>query len=141
MLARFDASSVARELSEPDATPRFEAPFAWDWDGVSVHGQIDLLYRTRAGWRVVDFKTDHVSDAGIEEVTRPYLVQIGLYARAIEAATGARPTAGLLFLRDGRWYEPPWDDVEAALAEARARIDGGLMLDPELTEYLGGDDD
>jgi len=141
MLARFEGSDVAAELRSPGASPRFEVPFAWDWDGIPVHGQIDLLYRSPEGWRVVDFKTDRVTDAGMEEAARPYLVQIGLYARAIEAATGVRPSAGLLFLRDGRWHQPADAEVDAALVAARARIDGGLMLDPELAEYLGGDDD
>ena len=141
MLARFGASEVASQLASPGAMPRFEAPFAWDWDGVPVHGQIDLLYRLGGRWRVVDFKTDRVSASGIEGASRPYLVQLGLYARAIEAATHERPSAGLLFLRLGHWYEPPWSAIDAALADARRRIDGGPVLDPELAEYLAAGDE
>jgi hypothetical protein len=121
--------------------PHFENPIAWDWEGVPVHGQIDLLYRTSSGWRIVDFKTDDVSPQTVADAARPYHVQIGLYARALEAATGVRPAAGLLFLRSGLWYEPPWTEIEAAMAEARGRIDAGLLLDPELPEYLGDEDD
>lgn len=145
MLDRFARSEVAAGLASPDARPRFELPFAWDWDGIPVHGQIDLLYHSGTGWRVVDFKTDRVPEPGleaeVEAAAQSYLVQIGLYARAIEAATGRRPEAGLLYLRTGRWYEPPWGAVEAAMASARRRIDRGLLLDPELTEYLGGDNE
>ncbi len=142
MLDHFATSEVGRAIADPAATPRFELPFAWDWDGIPVHGQIDLLYRLEGSrWRVVDFKTDRVSPTTVADVTRPYLVQIGLYACALEAATGVRPSAGLLFLGAGIWHEPSWDDIETAMADARSRIDAGLVLDPSLPEYLGDEDD
>ena len=51
------------------------------------------------------------------------------------------PRLGLLFLRTGRFYEPPLVEVEAALAQARREIDAGMVLDPALPDYLGGDDE
>jgi len=141
MLDRFLASDIGRALGDPSAQPQFEVPFAWDWDGIPVHGQIDLLYRDGPRWRVVDYKTDRISAGKAREAARPYLVQIGLYASALEAATGVRPAAGLFFLRDGHWYEPPRADIEAAMTEVRARIDAGLVLDPDLPEYLGFKED
>jgi ATP-dependent exoDNAse (exonuclease V) beta subunit len=142
MLGRFATSEVGRAIADPAAEPRFELPFAWDWDGIPVHGQIDLLYREDgARWRVVDLKTDRVSAGIVEDIARPYLVQIGLYARALEAATGVRPSAGLLFLGTGIWHEPSWDAIEAAMADARSSIDAGLVLDPNLPEYFGDEDD
>src|SRR5690606_15999483 len=60
MVTRFRSSEVGQAIGRPEAQARFEAPFAWDWDGVPVHGTIDLLYRDAIGWRVVDFKTDRV---------------------------------------------------------------------------------
>lgn len=111
---------------------------AWDWDGIPVHGQLDLLYQEGAAgrWCVVDFKTDRVTAGREAEVGAPYLVQIGLYAKALEAAVGVRPRAGLLFLSSGVYYEPVWDEVDAALTAARREIDAGLLLDPAVSEYL-----
>ena len=138
LVARYAASEIGLAAAAGDA--RFEVPFAWDWDGIPVHGQIDLLTRTRDGaWCVVDFKTDRVAPGSEAEAATPYLVQIGLYARALEAATGAFPRLGLLFLRTGRFYEPPRSDLDAALARVRADIDAGLRLDPGLPDYLGDD--
>ena len=77
-------------------------------------------------WYVVDFKTDRVTAGREVEAAAPYLVQIGLYAKAVEAAVGVRPSAGLLFLHSGVYYEPPWNELDAALAEARRQVDSGL---------------
>ncbi len=142
MLDRFAASEAGRGAAAPESRGRFEMPFAWDWDGVPVHGQIDLLYRDAASgeWCVVDFKTDRVVAGHEAEAAEPYLVQIGLYAKALEAATGKRPRASLLFLRSGTSYEPPWPQVEAALAAARREIDAGLVLDPAPLDYLGDEE-
>lgn len=131
MLTRFRASEIGQAIARPEAQARFEAPFAWDWDGVPVHGTVDLLYRDVATneWHVVDFKTDRVVAGHTPEAAAPYLVQIGLYAGALEAATGERPRAGLLFLRTGEWYEAPPEAITNALAEARRRIDEGTIAD------------
>ncbi len=140
MVTRFRASEVGQAVGRPEAQGRFEAPFAWDWDGVPVHGTVDLLYRDADGWRVVDFKTDRVASGRTSEAAAPYLVQIGLYAGALQAATGERPRAGLLFLRTGEWYEVPADDIEAALAEARRRIDEGTLTDLSGSDAIDEDD-
>ena len=57
-------------------------------------------------------------------------MQIGLYQRAIEAAVGEPASAGLLFLRSGDLARLERDEVEAALAEARERVDAGVLLEP-----------
>jgi ATP-dependent helicase/nuclease subunit A len=139
MLARFAASEAGRATLVSGSRAQFELPFAWDWNGIPVHGQVDLLYYDEpAGlWCVVDFKTDRVAAGREAEAAAPYLVQIGLYAQALEAAVGEPPRAGLLFLRSGVYYEPPRHELDSALAEARRQVDAGLMLDPALVEYLG----
>lgn len=129
MVDRFRASEIGRAIAQPEARARFEAPFAWDWDGVPVHGTLDLLYRDADGWRVVDFKTDRVRPGATAEAAAPYLVQVGLYARALQAATGEGARAGLLFLRTGEWWEADPAALDAALAETRRRIDAGLLTD------------
>ena len=135
MLARFAASPLAASLAAPDAERWFELPFAWDWDGVPVHGAIDLVWRDADGWRVIDFKTDRLDGAPASEAAERYLVQLGVYRRAVAAAVGGEPRAGLLFLRGGALVEPPPAALDAALAGARARVDAGALLDPEALAF------
>ena len=135
MLAEFARSPVAATLADPDVERWFELPFAWDWDGLPVHGAIDLVYRDADGWHVVDFKTDGLDGTSASAVAERYLVQIGLYQRAVEAAVGEEPAAGLLFLRSGELVQPPRAALDAALAEARERVDAGALLDPETVEF------
>ncbi len=49
MLDRFAGSRLAATLRDPATRSYFELPFAWDWEGVPVHGTIDLLYRDASG--------------------------------------------------------------------------------------------
>ena len=130
MLDLFDASPLAATLRDPDTRAHFELPFSWDWNGVPVHGTIDLAYEAGGAWRVVDFKTDDTAD-GLAETAAPYLPQLALYASALEHATGQRPEASLLFLRDCRTYTPPPMDLYGALVTTRERIDQGQVLEPE----------
>ncbi len=135
MLAEFARTPVAATLADPDVERWFELPFAWDWDGLPVHGAIDLVYRDADGWHVVDFKTDGLDGTSASAVAERYLVQIGLYQRAVEAAVGEEPAAGLLFLRSGELVQPDRAALDAALAEARERVDAGALLDPETVEF------
>ncbi len=136
MLDRYTGSPVAEALASPDVERWFELPFAWDWDGVPVHGSIDLVYRDAGGWHVVDFKSDRLDGTSALEVASRYAVQIGLYQRALEAAVGAPVSAALLFLRSGELASPPPAEVTAALAEARERVDAGVLLEPADAGFL-----
>ncbi len=135
MLDLLDASPLAATLRDPDTRAHFELPFSWDWDGVPVHGTIDLAYEAGGAWRVVDFKTDEVR-GDFAETAAPYLPQLALYASALERATGQRPEASLIFLRDCRTYTPPPMDLYGALVTTRQRIDAGQMLEPEQSSGL-----
>ena len=129
MLDRFDASPLAATLRDRDTLSYFELPFSWDWDGVPVHGTIDLAYRSAGDWRVLDFKTDELRDKSLPEAAAPYLPQLALYAFALERATGQSPSAGLLFLRTGDVYSPTPEDLGKALTATRARIAAGQALE------------
>ena len=129
MLDRFDASPLAATLRDRDTLSYFELPFSWDWDGVPVHGTIDLAYRSAGSWRVLDFKTDELRDKSLAEAAAPYLPQLALYASALERATGQSPSAGLLFLRTGDVYSPTPEDLGKALTATRARIAAGQALE------------
>ena len=136
MLDRFAQSPLAATLAEAAVERWFELPFAWDWDGVPVHGSVDLVYRDGSGWNVIDFKSDRLDGTTAQEVASRYAVQIGLYQRAIEAAVGAPASAGLLFLRSGELTVLEPAVIEAAIAEARERIDAGALLEPADAGYL-----
>jgi ATP-dependent exoDNAse (exonuclease V) beta subunit len=68
-------------------------PIAWrDTDGSLTEGVIDLAFEQTEGWTVIDFKTDE-EFRGNESV---YRRQVGMYARAVEAAKGAQVSALLV---------------------------------------------
>lgn len=138
MLDAFATGDLAATLRDPATQAWFEFPFAWDWDGVPVHGTLDLLYRQGEAWHIVDFKTDDLRGRTAAEVAAPYLSQLGLYAGALERATGSVPTASLAFLRTGERYTPPRADLAAALNAARAEIDGGALraVDPDALDSI-----
>ena len=129
MLDIFDASPLADTLRDGDTRVHFEVPFSWDWDGVPVHGTIDLAYETGGAWHVLDFKTDDLRGRSLADASEAYLPQLALYAAALERAVGRSPASGLLFLRTGDVYAPPPTDLARALAATRGRIDRGGLLD------------
>ena len=71
MLDRFTRSPVAAALASADIERWFELPFAWDWDGVPVHGSIDLVYRDASGWHVIDFKSDRLNGTSAQAGGKP----------------------------------------------------------------------
>ena len=135
MLDLLDASSLTATLRDPAAHAYFELPFSWDWDGVPVHGTIDLAYQDAGRWHVLDFKTDDLQGRSLVEAADPYLPQLALYASALERATGQRPVTGLLFLRTGDVYVPTTRDLDRALASTRARIEAGQVLDMPMPAF------
>ena len=138
MLDIFDGSPLADTLRDGGTRAWFELPFTWDWDGVPVHGTIDLAYETWGNWHVLDFKTDDLRGRSLADASEAYLPQLALYASALERAIGRSPAAGLLFLRTGDLYVPPSADLARALETTRGLIDGGGLLDaPPLAMFEG----
>ena len=129
MLDTFDASPLAETLRDEGTRAYFELPFSWDWDGVPVHGTIDLAHETGGTWHVLDFKTDDLRGRTPADAAEAYLPQLALYASALEKALGRSPVPGLVFLRTGDVYVPPPADLAAALAAIRDSIDHGGLLD------------
>lgn len=71
-------------------------------DGLVLEGFIDLVYRDAAGDLViVDYKTDTVEAASLRERANHYAPQLWAYTRALEAATGEKARAELVFLSAG----------------------------------------
>ncbi len=128
MLDWLDASPLAKTILHGDAEAYPEMPFSWDWDGIPVHGTIDLVYRDGSGWHVMDFKTDYVRSGSLADVANRYFPQLALYREALKRATGETPQASLVFLRVGKVCTPPPEALSTALTEVRERIGQGYQV-------------
>ena len=65
-------------------------------------GYIDLLYRTVAGWQVVDFKTVQIhSDTFRAKLLAGYRQQMIRYKEAVRALLGKDAFLKICFLDDG----------------------------------------
>ncbi len=95
LLERFNAHQVFIEM---DAAERYhEVPYFLPDD----RGVIDLLYRTRAGWFLADFKTDRAnseSDALAIVHDNGYDAQVARYTRAIADQLEIQVKPRLIFL-------------------------------------------
>jgi ATP-dependent exoDNAse (exonuclease V) beta subunit len=89
----------ATEWSEtgPDAACRPSRP----QPPVVVTGIIDLVYRTREGWRIVDHKTDQLADRAAAALLDRHANQLAAYARAWQGITGSPARTGLHVVRTG----------------------------------------
>jgi PD-(D/E)XK nuclease superfamily len=130
-VAAYCASELARRVARlPGAAA--ERPFAFEHDGVLLHGRLDVLYRDGGRALVVDYKTNSLAEASPEEIVEDeYRLQRLVYALAcfrggadeveIVYSFLERPDAVVarVFGRD----EVP--ELEAALSDAIARIQAG----------------
>lgn len=67
----------------------------------SGRGIIDLLYRAKDDWMILDFKTDRANSeeqARVMIQQRDYSGQLGRYIQAIKTQLGITPRAQLVFL-------------------------------------------
>ncbi len=65
-----------------------EAGSANPMDQIMIRGRLDLLIPIGDGFIIVDYKTDRVSGAELEQRTEMYRGQLQLYAQAIQRITG-----------------------------------------------------
>ena len=128
MLDWLDASPLAKTLRDGNTEYHLEMPFSWDWEGIPVHGTIDLVYRNGPCWHVIDFKTDYVRSGSLTDVADRYLPQLALYREALKRATGETPEASLVFLRAENIHTPPPDALAMALAQVREKIGQGYQV-------------
>ena len=128
-------SELAERVAALDGAA-VERPFAFEHDGVLLHGRLDVLHRDPRSRRllVVDYKTNSLEEGAPEEIVeRDYRLQRLVYALAC-FRDGAqevevvyqfleRPDAvvGRAFARD----ELP--ELEAALSEAISEIQAGVF--------------
>lgn len=75
-----------------------ELPFIYKTKHGVLKGQIDLVFRTRAGeWILVDYKTSKMKAAEKKLLAGPYEIQLGLYALVFGRLYGEPPTKGVLY--------------------------------------------
>ncbi|MCO6044896.1 UvrD-helicase domain-containing protein [Aeoliella sp. ICT_H6.2] len=134
MVERFATTSRASELAgAPEVHHEVEFTLTWplgstNADDRYLQGYLDCLYQAADGaWRVLDYKTNQVSAAGVEELATKYELQMLVYGLAVEQTWGKSPTELVLhFLRPGVEYAFKWNAaardraielVESALAK------------------------
>jgi ATP-dependent helicase/nuclease subunit A len=129
------ASNIMREALGPGAGRRLrEAAFTValpERDGVPVgiaEGRIDLLFEAGGEVVVVDFKTDAVSGAAIDERAEFYRTQALVYAWAAQRATGL-PVREVVFIfaRPDPVEERSFRATAAFLAEAEELLSRQLV--------------
>jgi len=117
------ASPVVRDAVEGGHRWWREVPVAAEVGGIVLEGFIDLLVEHDDGLVVVDYKTDQMPDASLDEAVSRYAVQGASYAVALEA-TLRRPVTRCVFVfaRTTGALERELTDLDAAKAEVHSRI-------------------
>ncbi len=91
-----------------------------------LEGFIDLVYRDDDGLVIVDYKTDTVPVAALDQRVAFYRPQLAAYAAALQAATGERiARCVLLFLSPTGAVERTVEDIEATIALVRDTVRSG----------------
>jgi hypothetical protein len=130
-VANFCDSELARRLAGLDGVAP-ERPFAFEHDGVLIHGRLDVLYREGSRALVVDYKTNALGEADPAEIIdRDYRLQRLVYALAcfrdgaeeVEVVYHFVERADAVVSTGYRREQLP--ELEAELSAAIARIDAG----------------
>jgi len=125
LLEGFARSQWCRELRASDRILR-ETPFELAIEGRALAGRMDVLYRGRDGWTMLDYKTGRAEDR------ERYELQVGIYAHVAERLIGEMPvrTALILLSTGDDWVQDTSDGTVARLAaekigEVAAAIEAG----------------
>ena len=103
-----------------------ELPFTFELDGRLVRGYVDLAFEEAGKLVIVDFKTDRIEAAEVEERAFFYANQGGAYVMGLEAATG-REAGELVFS-----FLRPGVDVPLAVDDAlRAGVREAVAAEPQ----------
>ncbi len=135
------SSELARRLAGLEgAAP--ERPFAFEYDGVLLHGRLDVLQRDGSRALVVDYKTNVLEEATPAEVAeRDYRIQRLVYALACLRAGADEVEVVYQFLErpdeivSHTFTRDELPELEAELSEAIARIQAGVF-EPTPSEFV-----
>jgi ATP-dependent exoDNAse (exonuclease V) beta subunit len=134
-------SELARRVASlPSARP--ERPFAFEHDGVLLHGRLDVLQLEGESAVVVDYKTNSLAEGTPEEIVEnDYRLQRLVYALACFRA-GAREVEVVYHFLERPdavvstvFRAEQVAELEAELSEAIARINAGEFR-PTPSEYI-----
>lgn len=103
LLERLAGHPLRAELEAASAR-HHEVPYTCLRQGKVEHGVVDLLYRGRGGWEVVEFKTDEIrgeEELGSVLARHGYEDQALRYASALAGLLGERPRVRLCLLDCG----------------------------------------
>jgi len=135
-----DSQLAARVAALPGAAP--ERPFAFEHDGVLLHGRLDVLHRDGRRALVVDYKTNVLEETSPEElIERDYRLQRLVYALACFRAGFEEVEVVYQFLERpdpavGTTFDlSELPGLEAELSEAIARIQEGVFT-PTPSEFI-----
>jgi len=135
-----DSELAARVVALEGAAP--ERPFAFEHDGVLLHGRLDVLHLDGPRAVVVDYKTNVLEDAPPEEVIeRDYHLQRLVYALACFRAGADEVEVVYQFLErpdpavTTSFVRSELPGLEAELSEAIARIQEGVFK-PTPSEFI-----
>jgi ATP-dependent exoDNAse (exonuclease V) beta subunit len=134
-------SELAARIASLDGAAA-ERPFAFEHDGVLLHGRLDVLQREGPRAVVVDYKTNMLEEASPEElVERDYRLQRLVYALACFRAGADEVEVVYQFLErpdpvvTATFDRSEQSALEAELSEAIARINAG-EFEPTPSEFI-----
>jgi ATP-dependent helicase/nuclease subunit A len=135
-----DSELAARVATLEGAAP--ERPFAFEHDGVVLHGRLDVLHLDGSRAIVVDYKTNVLEEASPEEVIeRDYHLQRLVYAIACFRAGAEEVEVVYQFLErpdpavTTSFVRSELPGLEAELSAAIARIQEGVF-EPTPSEFI-----
>ena len=100
LLTRFSEHPLRQEI-EIALERHQEVPYTYVAGKYAESGYIDLLYRTPAGWQIIDFKTDAIhSDQQRNALMTEYQKQLIRYKNAVTKLLNTIPHARICFLDD-----------------------------------------
>jgi ATP-dependent helicase/nuclease subunit A len=131
LAAAFSKSQLAERLARCKNAAA-ERPFAFEHDGVLLHGRLDVFHRENSRALVVDYKTNVLEDESPQEVVeRDYRLQRLVYAVACFRAGAEEVEVVYQFLEQPdelvaeTFSRDEMPDLEAELSAAIARIQAG----------------
>ena len=140
-VAAYCSSELARRIAAlPGARP--ERPFAFEHDGVLVHGRLDVLHRDGSRALVLDYKTNTLAEGTPEEIVEAdYRLQRLVYALACFRAGAEEVEVVYHFLErpdavvSTTFVRADTAALEAELSEAINRIRAGEFR-PTPSEFI-----
>src|SRR5262249_36932878 len=133
-VANYCESETALRVASLDGA-RPERPFAFEHDGVLLHGRIDVLWRQRERALVIDYKTNALGDSTAEEIVEEdYRLQRLVYALACLRAGAEEVEIVYHFVErpdavvTTTFRREELSELEAELSEAIERINRGEFV-------------